>query len=116
MSEPVCKFRFSFEDSYFVDYPEAARSCSQSKLKTLPDLGLLDRDYNETVDTSGAKPGWTRFASYVQCLNAKVETGVAYKVLFIVRHGRGVHNVVMDEVGSAKWKVRSGAAIDHHAG
>lgn len=116
MTEPVCKFRFSFEDSYFVDYPEAARSCSHSKLKTLPDLGLLDRGYNETVEISEARPGWTRFASHVQYLNDKAETGVVFKVLFVVRHGRGVHNVVMDEVGSAKWKVRSGAAIDHHSG
>ncbi|KAH8765310.1 histidine phosphatase superfamily [Diaporthe sp. PMI_573] len=104
MTEPVCKFRFSFENSYFVNYPEAARACSQSKLKTLPNLGLLDRDYKDSTDASEASPGWALFARHVQHLNDKADTGVAYKVLFVVRHGRGVHNVVMEEVGSAEWK------------
>jgi hypothetical protein len=105
--EAVCKFRFSFENSYFVDYPATARACPQSKLTTQPDLGLLDCGYEDSsTDTSEATPRWTRFARHVQQLNDNSGAGEAYKVLFVVRHGRGVHNDVMDEVGSVEWKVR----------
>ncbi|KAM3438804.1 hypothetical protein MY4824_003106 [Beauveria thailandica] len=104
MTKSVCKSRFTVEEGYFVDYAEAARACSRSKLKTLPNMGLLERQYPESTDDSDAGPGWARFARHVQYLNDKAEAGSTYKLLLVVRHGRGVHNVVMDEVGSAEWK------------
>ncbi|KAH7305432.1 histidine phosphatase superfamily [Stachybotrys elegans] len=100
MTEQVCKFHFTFESSYFVDYPETALACPQSKLETLPELGLLDRNYNDAETT----PAWARFATHVRHLNDAAVTGVTYKVLFVVRHGRGVHNVVMEKEGSVEWK------------
>ncbi|KAM3553824.1 hypothetical protein ARSEF4850_006751 [Beauveria asiatica] len=88
MTKSVCKSRFTVEEGYFVDYAEAARACSRT-------------------DDSDAGPGWARFARHVQYLKDKAEAGSTYKLLLVVRHGRGVHNVVMDEVGSAEWKVSS---------
>jgi len=108
MAEPVCNFHFSSENSYFIDYPEAARSCPQSRLKTQPNLGLVDRNCNHSADPSdNSSPNWARFTRHVQRLNDEADPGVTFKVIFVVRHGRGVHNVVRDEVGSAKWKVSS---------
>ncbi|KAG5655622.1 hypothetical protein KAF25_009121 [Fusarium avenaceum] len=104
MSDSTYSYQFSSEASWFTDYAEAARSCPQSKLITQPNLGLLDLVNKSGNGSLGESQGWDRFARYIQHLNGQGDPGVLYKVLLVVRHGRSVHNVVMDEVGSAEWK------------
>lgn len=105
MSNSTCSYRFSSEGGRFIDYVEAARASPQSKLTTQPNLGLLDVVHESDNGPLGEGQGWGGLARYVQRCNEKSEPGVSYKVLLVVRHGRGVHNVVMDEVSSAEWKV-----------
>ncbi|KAM5350274.1 hypothetical protein ACJ41O_006779 [Fusarium nematophilum] len=104
-SDSTCTYRFSSEANWFTDYVEASRACAQSKLTTQPNLGLLDAVHESDDGSLGESRGWARFAHHVQHLNEKRDPGASYKVLLVVRHGRGVHNVVMDEVGSVEWKV-----------
>lgn len=110
-SHSMCNYRFSSDASWFIDYAEAARACPQSKLTTHPNLGLLDQIYGSDDKSPGESRGWAGLARHVQDLNDKNYPGVVYKILLVVRHGRGVHNVVMDEVGSAEWKVSSAALL-----
>ncbi|CAI6092660.1 unnamed protein product [Clonostachys chloroleuca] len=103
-SNSTCGYQFSSEATWFVDYVEASRACPQSKLVTQPNLGLLDVVYKSDDGLLSEIRGWGGFVRYVQHLNDKTDPSTSYKVLLVVRHGRGVHNVVMDEVGSAEWK------------
>ncbi|KAI1856839.1 hypothetical protein JX265_011480 [Neoarthrinium moseri] len=99
-------FLYSFMPGYFVDYVEAAKDYPDAKARTLPKLGILPREYDVTgLDPSinGYEPGWTRFTNYLKQLNERSSNGDSYKVLFVVRHGLGVHNIVMEEVGSPAW-------------
>jgi hypothetical protein len=111
MSNSTCSYRFSSEGGRFIDYVEAARASPQSKLTTQPNLGLLDLVHESDGGSSDEGQGWGGLARYVEHRNDKSEPGVSYKVLLLVRHGRGVHNVVMDEVGSAEWKVINTALL-----
>ncbi|KAH3949708.1 hypothetical protein HBH53_085690 [Parastagonospora nodorum] len=79
---------------------------------TQPSLGLLGRSYptdDEYWAKQGGSPGdpahskWPRFQHYLTYLNAKNSGQEKYKMLYIVRHGQGVHNVVEEEVGRDEW-------------
>jgi hypothetical protein len=81
---------------------------------TQPSLGLLGRSYpsdDEYWAKQGGSPGdpahskWPRFQHYLTYLNAKNPGQEKYKMLYIVRHGQGVHNVVKEEVGRDEWNV-----------
>ncbi|KAL9076066.1 MAG: hypothetical protein Q9157_003772 [Trypethelium eluteriae] len=73
--------------------------------KTLPALGLLDRTYetDPDFDPHREKSQWERFGNYVAHLN-RASSKVQYKVFYITRHGKGLHNVKEDEVGRAEWE------------
>ncbi|KAJ3547267.1 hypothetical protein NM208_g1602 [Fusarium decemcellulare] len=100
----TCSYRFSSEGKWFIDYVEAARAYPRSNLMTQDNLGLLSHAYDAADGSLKVKQDWGRFARHIQQLNDCGDPGVSYKVLLVVRHGRGVHNVVMDEVGSSEWK------------
>lgn len=72
---------------------------------TRRDLGLLDRLY----PTGDAKEQetmtqWQRLHQYIRHLNAD-DQAKQYKLLYLIRHGEGVHNVKEKEVGRAEWDV-----------
>lgn len=48
---------------------------------------------------------WPRFAEHVRTLNREAPEGVAYKVLYLTRHGVGYHNQKSVEVGVEAWDV-----------
>jgi hypothetical protein len=102
------RYVFSYVPGYFVDSVEAAKACPESKLTTQPNLGLL-----ETWEASGTAPNpageapWARFTRHVEWLNMDSPQGVSYKLLYLLRHGLSVHNVVMAKVGREAWNVRS---------
>jgi hypothetical protein len=100
-----CKYRFSAVPDFFIDYVKAAKECPNSKLTRQSTLGLLERAYDTDTKPTDDRSLWTRFASYVETLNRQSQPWESYKVLHLVRHGLSVHNVVMEKVGSAAWKV-----------
>jgi hypothetical protein len=77
---------------------------------TLPSLGLLERSYpfNDNNQTSphGTSTQWNRFLSYIQYLNEKDPVHKRYKLLYIVCHGQGLHNVKEHEVGREEWNLK----------
>ncbi|KAF9700723.1 hypothetical protein EKO04_001314 [Ascochyta lentis] len=70
-------------------------------------LGLLDRSYPTDDVLSNAHSQdkltqWQRFRQYLRHLNA-IDEDKRYKLLYLVRHGEGLHNVKEKEVGRAEW-------------
>ncbi|KAL8844613.1 MAG: hypothetical protein Q9176_001125 [Flavoplaca citrina] len=67
-------------------------------------LGLLEREYAADVLNPGDKrTQWQRFEGEVNRLNDEAVDGAVYKVLYIGRHGQGVHNVAEKKYGTAEW-------------
>ncbi|KAK4140056.1 histidine phosphatase superfamily [Dichotomopilus funicola] len=100
----MSRYRFFHVPGYFVDGPEAARACPGSKLTTQPNLGLLERPYDSAPNENAAGDApWTRFSAHVEWLNKNSPPGVSYKLLYLLRHGLSVHNVVMAKVGRDAW-------------
>jgi hypothetical protein len=101
MSDPKCSYKFTFEPGWFVDYPVISHSCPGSKLTTQPNLGLLD------------DRAWAKLTEHVERLNHEDDSDVQHKILLVARHGHGVHNDVMEEVGSEEWKVSVFPYVEH---
>lgn len=101
----MSRYRFSYVPGYFVDGPEAAKACSGSKLTTQLNLGLRERTYDTPGDAAGESL-WVRFTKHVEWLNNNSPQGVSYKLLYLLRHGLSVHNMVMEKLGGEAWKVR----------
>lgn len=102
-----CNYEFSFVPGIFVDYVEAAKGCIDSRVTRQPLLGIISRTYN-VVDQNpnrGQSMQWPRFSRHIQQLNDNSKDGESYKLIYLIRHGFGVHNHVMQKVGSKAWKV-----------
>ncbi|OTA67991.1 phosphoglycerate mutase-like protein [Hypoxylon sp. EC38] len=95
--------KFSYISSFFENCVEIANSSPSGKVSTLPSLGIIKRDYDgpkrDSVPNEQSAEQWSRFASYVEYLNHQhLNDGISYKLIYVIRHGRGVHNVRMDEL------------------
>ncbi|OTB18143.1 hypothetical protein K445DRAFT_73316 [Daldinia sp. EC12] len=95
-------YKFSFVPGFFEDYAEIAKTSLDGKLSTQPALGILSRDYDGIGSNLGYNkedPQWARFEKYIQYLNQRhIDDGISYKLMYVIRHGRGIHNVKMDEL------------------
>ncbi len=75
------------------------------------DFGLLEKEYEEggtALDYSRGKDTgtqWQRFEREVIRLQKEAKSGTVYKVLYLGRHGQGVHNVAEKKYGTAEWDV-----------
>ncbi|KAL2127555.1 hypothetical protein VTI74DRAFT_10561 [Chaetomium olivicolor] len=98
----MSRYRFSYVPGYFVDGAEAAKACPDSKLTTQPNLGLLEKACDTAQNPAGEAP-WAQFSRHVEWLNRNSPYGVSYKLLYLLRHGLSVHNVVMAKVGRDSW-------------
>lgn len=74
---------------------------------TRPGLGILQREYptDAGIDPAHQLSNWARLRHYVKSLNKEDPENRRYKMLYIVRHGEGVHNVKEKEVGRQEWDV-----------
>ena len=70
-------------------------------------LGLLHRAYpsDAEFDPDGKRSDWERMRQYVSSLNKEDPDKKQYKILCIIRHGEGIHNVKEREVGRQEWDV-----------
>ena len=74
--------------------------------ETQPSLGLRDQTYETDADfdPKHVMSQWQRFEHYVRNLKQR-EPKVQYRVLYVARHGQGVHNVKEAQVGRHEWEV-----------
>lgn len=66
-------------------------------------FGLIEKHYDEHLGVNQTDSQWRRFDAHIQRLNASETKKL--KVLFLGRHGEGVHNVAERKYGTKKWDV-----------
>ncbi|KAJ5692944.1 hypothetical protein N7462_002367 [Penicillium macrosclerotiorum] len=66
-------------------------------------FGLISRAYDSTPEDHQNDTQWQRFAQHIQSLNSTAGPQTRYKVLFLGRHGEGVHNVAERRYGTKAW-------------
>ena len=66
-------------------------------------------------DRNHEKTEWQRFENEVKRLNDESSPNVQYKVLYIARHGQGVHNVAERKHTRPAWNVRSSLSISQYS-
>jgi hypothetical protein len=105
-------WHFAAQRGFFThdDDPESW----EFRATTQPSLGLRERSYpsdDEFWAGQGSSHGelshtqWSRFQYYITALNARNPKNEQYKILYVVRHGQGTHNVKETEVGREEWNV-----------
>ncbi|KAH8898241.1 phosphoglycerate mutase [Thozetella sp. PMI_491] len=105
----VSHFKFSVVPGIFFDYAEKTKQDRSYRVTTLPQLGILDREYewseasNATSGAGGQAKPWERLRDYVHHLNEKGAGATTYKVLYLSRHGFGWHNYMEAKVGTEAW-------------
>jgi len=70
-------------------------------------FGLINRVYDADVDydLDDKKTQWQRFERQVFRLNRDSGRNIQYKVLYMGRHGEGLHNVAESFYGTPAWDV-----------
>jgi len=70
-------------------------------------FGLINRSYptDKKFDPKGKKSQWERFAAFIQSLNDEADATTEYKLLFLGRHGDGLHNDAEAFFGTPAWNV-----------
>ncbi|KAH8674229.1 putative phosphoglycerate mutase [Xylariales sp. PMI_506] len=105
--ETAHEYDFACIPGYFVDYVQVAND-SGGKASTQSQLGLLCRAYDEESskgsDLETDMSQWTKFATFVDKLNRESRDGESYKLVYLLRHGTSIHNIIMEKVGSKAWK------------
>jgi hypothetical protein len=67
-------------------------------------FGLVDRQYTNDSVISQKGNQWQRFQEHIEHLNG-IDATREFKVLFLGRHGEGVHNVAESHYGTKLWDV-----------
>jgi hypothetical protein len=113
-SMPEGTWQFTAQRGFFSHDDDPASW--EFRATTRPSLGLLERSYPTDDDDGSGQPRedfaqdqWSRFQHYIRSLNREDPENKRYKLLYLVRHGQGVHNVKETEVGREEWNVRSRA-------
>lgn len=72
---------------------------------TASNFGLIDRAYPSDASLPRGKnlTQWQRLAHYVSTLNKKSKHDERYSLLFMGRHGEGVHNAAESYFGTPAW-------------
>lgn len=104
---PVCHFKFDHQPGYFVDHVELAKSSPDGKITTQPSFGIIDQTFSDdTSSTDKSALPWERLLTELTRLNEQSPAEVSYKLLFLTRHGFGVHNEAEARFGTKAWDVR----------
>ncbi|KAJ4175023.1 hypothetical protein NW754_005443 [Fusarium falciforme] len=99
---------FKAEPGIFVEIADIAHQYPQGKVTTQPSLGLIPgQKYPSDDPNASDQRDWARLTAYVRWLNETCPENVCYKLLYLTRHGTGVHNKVHAEVGSEAWNSRA---------
>lgn len=70
-------------------------------------MGLINQVYetDQSFDPQRQKTQWQRFLYYVDQLNRAGGGKTVYKLVYVIRHGEGYHNVKEAQVGRHAWEV-----------
>ena len=100
-------YDFKILPEYFIDYHAIAEQYPKNKITTQPGFGLVAQTYPGEQDNQNTRSEtqWERFASHIARLNKEDPDHISYKVLFLTRHGLGVHNLYEAKVGTDAWNV-----------
>ncbi|KAF2723066.1 phosphoglycerate mutase-like protein [Polychaeton citri CBS 116435] len=102
--------RFTYVPGFFEHDRQPTGPDKGFRANTLPGLGILDRHYDSEIGSSDnlqtGQTQWQRFMGYLQHLNQTAPSGTSYKLLYIIRHGEGEHNVKEHEVGRHEWEAK----------
>ncbi|KAL8652738.1 MAG: hypothetical protein Q9210_002514 [Variospora velana] len=93
-------FSYRTVSGYFLQSEDATVAQTFNYAST--NFGLIDRPYESDVPGGTGTP-WQRFEREVKRLNDTASEGVVYKVLYMGRHGQGVHNVAEARYGREEW-------------
>ncbi|OGM41201.1 phosphoglycerate mutase family protein, partial [Aspergillus bombycis] len=68
-------------------------------------FGLIPRSYDSDpeFDPEGRKTQWERFEYQLNQLNRDSSPATQFKLLFLGRHGEGLHNVAERRYGTELW-------------
>ncbi|KAF4458153.1 hypothetical protein F53441_4 [Fusarium austroafricanum] len=103
----VSKWTFKAQPGVFVELADIAHEYPGEKVTTQPNLGLIpDQKYPSDDPDASDQRDWIRLAAYVRWLNENSSDNVSYKVLYLTRHGLGVHNKMHAQVGSEAWNTK----------
>ncbi|PLN75199.1 histidine phosphatase superfamily [Aspergillus taichungensis] len=96
-------FQFSTVPGYFLQ--DDPNTDPEQFDYSATNFGLIPRAYDADpeFDPEQKRTQWERFASEVHRLNRDSPSNVFYKVLFLGRHGEGVHNVAEARYGTELW-------------
>ncbi|KAL8928594.1 MAG: hypothetical protein Q9208_001828 [Pyrenodesmia sp. 3 TL-2023] len=102
---PQPKFSYSTVTGYFLQDDDTTVPQDFDYIST--NFGLINRTYTsdniQNNDQKEPRTQWQRFETEVNRLNAEADEGIVYKVLYLGRHGQGVHNVAEQRYGRAEW-------------
>lgn len=102
----MAKWIFKAQPNVFVDIADLEDQYPEGKVTTQPNLGLIPgQAYPSDDPASPDQRDWVRLAAYVKWLNENSPENVAYKVLYLTRHGLGYHNKLHKDVGTVEWEV-----------
>ncbi|PNP51252.1 hypothetical protein THARTR1_08156 [Trichoderma harzianum] len=73
---------------------------------TLPGFGLINRRYDTDGNSEPGQTQWERFMHHLNHLNTEAGGQARYKLIFVIRHGQGFHNVKETQVGRADWEAK----------
>ncbi|KAJ5820011.1 histidine phosphatase superfamily [Penicillium riverlandense] len=102
MTNPTPYFKFSTETGYFFQDEESTDP--ETFDYAASNFGLITRsDGSQSDATLNPSSQWQKFCAHVDYLNEVSANGEKYKVLFLGRHGEGVHNVAERRYGTKAW-------------
>ncbi|KAF2732287.1 phosphoglycerate mutase-like protein [Polyplosphaeria fusca] len=95
-------FKYSIVKGYFKQSEEDTDSSKFDFRKE--NFGLIDRKYETDGSANEDEKGqWQRFEKFARHLNKMSKQDEQYKVLFLGRHGQGIHNVAESKYGTPAW-------------
>ncbi|KAL4877453.1 histidine phosphatase superfamily [Aspergillus karnatakaensis] len=102
-STPTSHFHFSTVTGVFLQDEPTTDPGTFDYVST--NFGLIDRPYpsDNKLDNPETKTQWQRLKSYIDDLNASSPPETQYKLLFLGRHGQGLHNVAESRYGTVMW-------------
>ncbi|OOQ86498.1 phosphoglycerate mutase family protein [Penicillium brasilianum] len=100
LTTELASFKFSTVPGYFLQDepttdPDTFDYSSQN-------FGLIAKEYDSEIENSH-ETQWQRFTQHITHLNETASPQTKYKVLFLGRHGEGVHNVAERRYGTKAW-------------
>ncbi|KAE8152047.1 histidine phosphatase superfamily [Aspergillus avenaceus] len=102
MSEPEFHFKFTTVPGYFLqDEPDT----NPDTFDYTENFGLIPRSYDSDgeFDPHKSKTQWQRFKHHIDQLNGASGPETQFKLLFLGRHGEGIHNVAEARYGTKLW-------------